>query len=164
MVIHHQQVQLFLITVLLLVNCRKQHTAGLYAHHCSWGKVCNGNQGLSYQLFRLIVCMNSGKDRSVATASVIQGKLQELLGLCYRNAVLYLYCTEVGLTKGLEIHSLFKQWLDFYITEINLIVWRKEAGVGISCFTLFSLLSLILLVQGLHCGENKNLGSLNRYK
>lgn len=72
-VIYHQQVQL--LFAVLLAYCGKQHTVRLDAHHGSWREVSDGNEGLAYQLFRLIVCMNAGKDGTVGAGSVVQGEL-----------------------------------------------------------------------------------------
>ena len=52
-VIHHEKMKLFLPVA--LVDGREQHTAGLNAHHGARRQIRDCNQGLSNQLFRLVV-------------------------------------------------------------------------------------------------------------
>ena len=52
MLIHHQTVQFFLSV--FMMNRRNDHSAGINAHHRTGRQVCDCNQCLSYQLFRLI--------------------------------------------------------------------------------------------------------------
>ena len=52
-VIHHQKMKLF--HPIALIDRREQHAAGLNAHHGARRQVRDCNQGLSDQLFRLVV-------------------------------------------------------------------------------------------------------------
>ena len=52
-VIHHEKMKLFLPVA--LVNGREQHAAGLDSHHGARRQIRDRNQGLSDQLFRLVV-------------------------------------------------------------------------------------------------------------
>jgi len=82
----------------------KEHTVGLDAHHCPWGQVCDGDQGLADQLFGLIICVDAGKDGAIGAGAVVQSELQELLTLLYGNAVLDLDCPEIGLREGFKVY------------------------------------------------------------
>ena len=68
--------QMQLLCTFFMVNGRDQHTAGINAHHGSWRQVDDGDAGLADELFRLIVFMNTGQDRSWCTRSVIERELQ----------------------------------------------------------------------------------------
>ena len=72
MVVHHEQVQL--LFAVLLAYCGQQHTTGLNAHHGSGGQVGDGDQGLAYQFFRLIVSVDTGEDGAVGAGAVIQSE------------------------------------------------------------------------------------------
>ena len=63
-VIHHQKMQLFFIAVLLVVDCGKQHATGIDAHHLPRREIGDGDACFADQFFRLIVSMNTGKNRS----------------------------------------------------------------------------------------------------
>ena len=125
MVVYHQQVQL--LFAVLLAYCAKQHTVGLDAHHSSRREVGDGDEGLAYQLFRLIVCMNTGKDGAVGTGSIVQGELQKLFGFLDCFACFYLHCAEVGLGEGLEVYVLLEQRLYLYVGEVDFLVRGEEA-------------------------------------
>ena len=56
-VIHHEKMKLFLPVA--LIDRREQHAAGLNAHHGARRQVRNRNQGLSDQLFRLVVSVDA---------------------------------------------------------------------------------------------------------
>ena len=73
MIIHHEQVQL--LFAVLLAYCGQQHTTGLNAHHGSGGQIGDGDQGLAYQFFRLIVSVDTGEDGAVGAGAVIQSEL-----------------------------------------------------------------------------------------
>ena len=59
MVINHDQMKFFILRILQVIYCGKQHTAGLDSHHLTWWQVCDRNQGLAYQFFWLIVSVDS---------------------------------------------------------------------------------------------------------
>ena len=81
MVVHHQKMKFFVFAVLLVVDCGKQHATGIDAHHLPRREIGDGDQGLSAQLFRLIIRMNSRKNDAVSAGSIVQDELQKLLGL-----------------------------------------------------------------------------------
>ena len=56
-VVHHEKMKFFLPVA--LIDRREQHAAGLDAHHGARRQVRNRNQGLSDQLFRLVVSVNA---------------------------------------------------------------------------------------------------------
>ena len=56
-VIHHQKMELLL--AVFLVHRGQKHAAGVDAHHGSRREIRDGNQGLSDQLFRLVICVNT---------------------------------------------------------------------------------------------------------
>ena len=122
MVIHHQQVKFFLLGILQVADCGKQHAAGLDAHHLSRRKVGDCDQCLADQLFRLVVCVDTAQDRTVCACTVIQRKLKQLLGFLDCLACFYFHCTEVRLAEGVKIDLLFKERLYLYIGEIDLVV------------------------------------------
>ena len=80
-VIDHQKMKFFVFTVLLVVHSGQQHAAGVDAHHLPRREIRDRDQGLSDQLFRLIVSVNTGENDAVRACSVIQDELQKLLGL-----------------------------------------------------------------------------------
>ena len=112
-----------------LVHCRKEHAAGVDSHHGSRRQIRDGNQGLADQLFRLIVSMNTGEDHAVCACSVIQDKLQELLGLRNGRAFFHLYRPEIGLAEGVKVHLLLKERLNLHIGEVNAVVRREESAL-----------------------------------
>ena len=151
MVINHEKVKFFLIAVLLIVYCRKQHTTGLDTHHCSRWKVCDCNQSLSNQFFRLIISVNTGKDSSVCACSIIQCELKKLLRLWNGLTCLNLNCSEVTLAKSIEIYCILKERLYSYIAEIDLVV-RSEEAVIVVCLLILMYLSVILTIA-LECRD-----------
>ena len=52
-----------------------QHTAGINAHHRAGRQVRNGDAGLSNQLFRLIILVNSAQNDPIYAGSVVQNEL-----------------------------------------------------------------------------------------
>ena len=160
MVVYHKQVQL--LFAVLLAYCAKQHTVGLDAHHGSRREVSDCNEGLAYQLFRLIVCMNTGKDGAVGAGSVVQSELQKLFGFLYCFACFYLYCAEVRLGEGLEVYVLLEQRLYLYVGEVDLLVRGEEAvvvacglGFAFCCFRSAAICfgSFLICIQALHRRE-----------
>ena len=154
MVINHEKVKFFLITVLLIVYCRKQHTTGLDTHHCSRWKVCDCNQSLSNQFFRLIISVNTGKDSSVCACSIIQCELKKLLRLRNCLTSLNLNCSEITLAESIEIYCILKERLYSYIAEIDLVV-RSEEAVIVVCLLILMYLSVILTIA-LECRDIRN--------
>ena len=55
--VDHQKMELFFLS--FMVNGTDQHTAGIDAHHLSRGQIRDGDAGLAYQLFRLVILMNT---------------------------------------------------------------------------------------------------------
>ena len=109
MVIYHEEVELFF--AFLCVECGEEHTVTLNAHHRSRREVCDGDEGLADELFRLIISVNTGENCAVCACAVVQSELEELLGLLHSDAVLDLHCTEIGLTESLEIDVFCEQRL-----------------------------------------------------
>ena len=116
-VIDHQQVQAFF--TFLGVDGGDQHAAGVDAHHLAWWEVDNSDAGLADQLLRLIVVVDAAEDGAVGARAVVQGELQQLLGLWNRDAVLDLDRAEVGLGERLEVHIVLEQWLDLDVGEVD---------------------------------------------
>ena len=114
-VVHHQKMKFFVFAVLLVVHSGEKHSAGVDAHHLSRREIGDGDQGLSDQLFRLIISMNSGKNDAVSAGSVVQDELQKLLGLRNSGAFFYLYRPEIGLAEGIEIDLLLKERLNLHV-------------------------------------------------
>ena len=135
-VINHEKVKFFLIAVLLIVYCRKQHTTGLDTHHCSRWKVCDCDQSLSNQLFRLIVSVNTGKDSSVCACSIIQCELKKLLRLRNCLTSLNLNCSEITLAESIEIYCILKERLYSYIAEMILLLGVKKPLLSFACSSL----------------------------
>ena len=152
MVIDHQKMKLFFIAVLLVVDCGKQHTTGIDAHHLPRRKIGDGNQCLSDQFFRLIVSMDTGKNDPVFACSIIQSELKELLRLWNGLTCLNLNCSEVTLAESIEIYCILKERLYSYIAEIDLVV-RSEEAVIVVCLLILMYLSVILTIA-LECREN----------
>ena len=156
MVIHHKQMQFFLFAVLFVVHRRQQHATGLNAHHGSGRQVGDGDQGLAYQFFRLVVSVNTGEDGTVFAGAVIQSELQQFLGLGYCHTLFYLNSSEIGLAEGLKIYYFLEQGLDLYVGEVDLVI-RCEESVAItgSLRTFCLAVSLLggITVHALHCRE-----------
>ena len=144
--------KLFFIAVLLVVDCGKQHTTGIDAHHLPRRKIGDGNQCLSDQFFRLIVSMDTGKNDPVFACSIIQSELKELLRLWNGLTCLNLNCSEVTLAESIEIYCILKERLYSYIAEIDLVV-RSEEAVIVVCLLILMYLSVILTIA-LECREN----------
>ena len=109
MVIYHDEVELFF--ALFCMSSGEEHTVRLNAHHRSRREVCDRDQGLADELFRLIISVNTGENCAVCTCAVVQSELEKLLALLNSDAVLNLNCTEIGLGECLEINVLSKQRL-----------------------------------------------------
>lgn len=88
MVVNHQKMKFFVFAVLLVVHSGEKHSAGVDAHHLSRREIGDGDQGLSDQLFRLIISMNSRKNDAVSAGSIVQDELQKLLGLRKQLSIL----------------------------------------------------------------------------
>ena len=115
MVVNHQKMKFFVFAVLLVVHSGEKHSAGVDAHHLSRREIGDGDQGLSDQLFRLIVSMDTGKNNPVCACSIIQSELKELLGLLYCLASLYLHRPEIGFAESVEIDLLLKERLNLHV-------------------------------------------------
>ena len=55
--VYHKQMKLFFFA--FLMNGTNQHTAGIDAHHLARRQIGDGDAGLSNELFRLIIGVNS---------------------------------------------------------------------------------------------------------
>ena len=93
--INHQKMELLLLA--FLMNGGEQHAAGLDAHHRSGRQIRDGDAGLSDQLFRLIICVNTAQNRPFLVRTVIQSELQKLFGLLDGFAFEDLHGPEIGL-------------------------------------------------------------------
>ena len=111
--IDHQKIELFFLP--FLVNGAQKHTAGVDAHHGPERQICDGDAGLSNQLLRLIKGVDAAEDGPRCAGAVVQGELQELLGLGYCLAFEDLYSAEIGLGEGLEIHRVGKEGFDHHV-------------------------------------------------
>ena len=89
---------------LLLVHGGDQHAAGGNSHHLPRRQVQDGDGRLADQLLRLVVLVDAGEDDAVRAAAVVQGELQQLVGLLHRLAVLDLHGAEIGLQKRIEVY------------------------------------------------------------
>ena len=67
-VVHHKKMEFFLIAVLLVVHSGQQHATEVDAHHLPRREIRDRDQGLSDQLFRLIVSVNTGEDHAIRAA------------------------------------------------------------------------------------------------
>lgn len=56
-VIYHQDIQSF--SSFFQMSCRDNHTTGIDSHHLSWRKIHDCDQCLSYQLFWLVVIVDT---------------------------------------------------------------------------------------------------------
>ena len=155
MVINHEKVKFFLITVLLIVyllfTAESSIPQDSIPHHCSRWKVCDCDQSLSNQFFRLIISVNTRKDSSVCACSIIQCELKKLLGLCNSLTSLNLNCSEIILAESIEIYCILKERLYSYIAEIDLVV-RSEEAVIVICLFFATYFSVILTIA-LECRE-----------
>ena len=118
MVVEHHYMEFFF--TIAFVNCTNDHSTAVDSHHLPWWKVYNGKKSLSYEFFRLIVLMDSAKDRTICSCPIIKCKLKELLTLRNCYAFLYLYCSEIRLTKCIEVYLICQEVLYLYATEIDL--------------------------------------------
>ena len=130
--IDHQQMKLFLIA--LVMNSRYQHSARLYSHHRTRRKVYYRNARLSHKLFRLVVSMNTGKDRAFFSRTVVKCEFEQLLGLRHRLARKHLDCAEIRTREGFKIYAVGKKRLDLYIGKIDLFLRRRCGNNGLGCF------------------------------
>ena len=102
--IEHQQMQALL--VVFVVNGGYEHTAGIDAHHRARRKICYSNTGLSDKLFRLVILVDTGKYDTIGAGTIVESKLEKLLGLLDRLAGFDFYCAEVGLGEGLKVDEI----------------------------------------------------------
>ena len=56
--------------------------------------------------------MDAGEDGAIGAGAVVQGEVEELLGLGHGHAVLDLDRAEIALGKGVEVHEVLEQRLD----------------------------------------------------
>lgn len=52
MVVYHEQMKFFFS--FLFMDCGKQHTAGVDAHHISRGQIHDSDHRLAYEVFRFV--------------------------------------------------------------------------------------------------------------
>lgn len=122
----------FLIT--LVMNSRYQHSARFYSHHRAGRKVYYRNTRLSHQLFRLVISMNTGKDRALFSRTVVKREFEQLLGLRHRLACKHLDCAEIRTREGFKIYAVGKKRLDLYIGKVDLFICRGCGSNGLRCF------------------------------
>ena len=142
--VHHQQVQALL--ALFAVDGGDEHTAGVDAHHGAGGQVGDGDAGLAHELLRLVIGVDAAEDGPGGAGAVVQGELQQLLGLLHGLAGQDLHGPEVGLGEGLKVHKVGKQGLDLHLGEVDFLLRLGGGGSG-------GLVLLLGDVQGLHGGE-----------
>ena len=113
-IIEHKHVEaLFrLFAYSLLMHGADNHAAGFDAHHLARRQIGDCDKRTAHQILRLIIRMDSGKNRAVFARAIIQGELQKLLALGHRNAFFHLHGAEIGLAERVEIDELFEQRLD----------------------------------------------------
>ena len=128
MIIQHQQMQPLL--AFLVVDGGDQHTLGVDAHHLSGGQIGDGDAGLAYQLFRLVVIVDAGEDHPVLAGAVVQEEFQKLLGLLDGLAFLDLHGPVVGLGEGFKVHKVLEQRLDFHVGKVDLLLHRRSRHRG----------------------------------
>ena len=120
-IIDHKHVQtLFgLLANGFFVHGADNHAAGFDAHHLARRQIGDGDKRTAHQILRLVIRMDSGKNRAVFARAVIQGELQKLLALGHRDALFHLHGTEIGLAERVEIDKLLEQGLDGNLGVIN---------------------------------------------
>ena len=75
--------------------------------------------------------MNAGKDGTVGAGAVVQGEVQQLLGLGNGHAVLDLHGAEVALGKGVEVDEILEQRLDDHLgVVVRGLHGREERARG----------------------------------
>ena len=149
--VDHEQVQSLL--ALLAVDGGDEHTARVDAHHLARGQVDDGDGGLTDQLLRLIILVNSGEDDTVGAGAVVEDELQELLALLHRLAGLDLHGAEVGLAECVEVDIVGKERLDLHLGEVDLLLRGGSGGSDLGGGR--SLLGTLLVgVKRLHCGDD----------
>lgn len=141
--------KLFLIA--LVMNSRYQHSARLYSHHRTRRKVYYRNARLSHKLFRLVVSMNTGKDRAFFSRTVVKCEFEQFLGLRHRLARKHLDCAEIRTREGFKIYAVGKKRLDLYIGKIDLFLRRRRGNNGLGCF-----LRLLFTADRLKRRDTKN--------
>lgn len=85
------------------VEGREDHATTLDAHHFAGSEVGDEEHVLADQLLGLIVLGDTREDGAVRARSVVDGKLQELVALLHRVAVLDVTHTDVELLPLAEI-------------------------------------------------------------
>ena len=99
--------------------------------------------------------MDAAEDGAVGARAVVQGELQQLLGLWNRDAVLDLDRAEVGLGEGVKVDKILEERLDLDFGEVDLFLHlfrcadRRRFG---SFFCLFGAGA----VEILHGGEEQD--------
>ena len=138
-----------------LVNGGDQHAAALDAHHGSGGQIHDGDAGLADEGLGLIEGVDAAENRAGGAGAVVQGELQQLLGLLHGLAVQNLHSPEIGLGEGLEIHLIGEQRLNDHVGEVDdLLCGRCGGGRLGSGFTLRGLGGFLAAgFQRLHGGD-----------
>ena len=117
--VNHEQVQPFL--TVLLVEGGQEHTAGFHAHHGPGREIGDGHAGLADELLRLVEGVDAREDDARLAGAVVQGELQQLLGLGHGLAVEHLDRAEIALAEGLEIDEILEQGFDLHIGEVDFL-------------------------------------------
>ena len=127
--IHHQQIQLFVFA--LVMDGGKQHAAAFDAHHGSGGQIHDGDAGLADEGLGLIEGVDAAENRAGGAGAVVQGELQQLLGLLHGLAVQNLHSPEIGLGEGLKIHLIGEQRLNDHVGEVDDLLRGGCGGRGL---------------------------------
>ena len=83
-------------------------------------QVDDGDAGLADQFLRLVILVDTAEDGALRAGAVVQGELQQLLGLLDRLAGEHLYSAEIGLRERFKVNEIGKQRLDLYIGKVDL--------------------------------------------
>ena len=138
--INHQKMEFLLLA--FLMNGADQHTAGFDAHHGSGRQIRDGDAGLTDQLFRLIICVNTAQNRPFLVRTVIQSELQKLFGLLDGFAFEDLHGPEIGLGEGLRLVVAFlprsKRLLISWPQSPAVVIWEPPNKVC-HCFHCFPM-------------------------
>ena len=131
--IDHQKMELFFLP--FLVDGAEEHTAGFDAHHGSGRQIRDGDAGLSDQLFRLVIGVNTVQNRPILAGTIIKRKLQEHFRLLHRLAVQHLHGAEIALGEGIKIHLILNSGS---ITTLEKSIFSSPTGASTGASTGFS--------------------------
>ena len=92
------------------IDRTKYHSLAFNAHHLARSEVCNEENVLSYELFRLIIGRNSTENGAVGTASVVDSELKELLTLGHFAARFHVSHADIQLLEVIESHRFLHRF------------------------------------------------------